>query len=647
MVNSSAGSDKPKLDVITIGRAGVDLYGDQIGGRLEDMGSFAKYVGGSPTNTAIGVARLGLNAALLTRVGNDHMGRFIIEALDREGVDPRGVQIDPDRLTALAILGIRDRETFPLIFYRENCADMGLVTDDIDVEFVRSARAVLVNGTHLSQPGVFAACWKAIETIKAAGGRVIFDIDYRPVLWGLTSKDMGENRFVAAADVTRELQKILPKCDLIVGTEEEIHILGGSTDTMTSLRAIRAGSDALLVCKRGSEGCVAFAGQIPDSLDGGIVGRGFPIEVLNVLGAGDAFMAGFLRGWLQDMPVATCCEYGNACGALVVSRHGCAPAMPSWEELQIFLQGKDWPYRLRDSAYLEHVHWATNRTRDYSELIALAMDHRSQFEDLVAELGTDADRVPAFKSLALHAVERVAGDDRRFGILLDGRFGAPALEQAADLPYWIGRPIEKPGSRPLVFEGSPDVGVRLREWPLHHVVKCLVLYHPDDPKQLRAQQDRQLLRLFDACRATRHELLLEIIASRHGIIDCTTVSRVIEHVYDLGIYPDWWKLEPTEDPVAWENISAAINRRDPFCRGVVLLGLSAPEEELIASFYAAAPFDIVKGFAVGRTIFHGVAAKWLAGDYDDEQAIAALTANFRTLVDAWRVARGACRTEVA
>ncbi|AHJ66515.1 bifunctional 5-dehydro-2-deoxygluconokinase/5-dehydro-2-deoxyphosphogluconate aldolase [Granulibacter bethesdensis] len=646
MVNSSAGSDETKLDVITIGRAGVDLYGDQIGGRLEDMGSFAKYVGGSPTNTAIGVARLGLNAALLTRVGNDHMGRFIIEELDREGVDTRGVRIDPERLTALAILGIRDQETFPLIFYRENCADMGLVTDDIDVDFVQSARAVLVNGTHLSRPNVFATCWKAIEIIKAAGGRVIFDIDYRPVLWGLTSKDMGENRFVAAAEVTRELQKILPMCDLIVGTEEEIHILGGSTDTMTSLRAIRARSDALLVCKRGPEGCVAFAEQIPDSLDGGIVGRGFPIEVLNVLGAGDAFMAGFLRGWLQDRPVATCCEYGNACGALVVSRHGCAPAMPSWEELQIFLQGQDWPYRLRDSAYLEHVHWATNRTRDYSELIALAMDHRSQFEDLVAELGTGVDRVPAFKSLALHAVERVADGDLCFGLLLDGRFGARALEQAADLPYWIGRPIEKPGSRPLVFEGSPDVGVTLREWPLHHVVKCLVFYHPDDPKQLRTQQDQQLLRLFDACRATRHELLLEIIASRHGTIDHTTVSRVIEHVYDLGIYPDWWKLEPTEDPVAWENISAAINRRDPFCRGVVLLGLSAPEEELIASFCAAAAFDIVKGFAVGRTIFHGVAAQWLAGDYDDEQAIAALTANFRTLVDAWRIARSGCKTEV-
>ena len=128
------------LDVITIGRAGVDLYGSQIGGRLEDMGSFEKYIGGSPTNIAAGTARLGLKSALITRVGDEHMGRFIREQLVREGVDVRGVKTDPERLTALVILGIRDQERFPLIFYRENCADMALCEEDIDEGFVAEAR---------------------------------------------------------------------------------------------------------------------------------------------------------------------------------------------------------------------------------------------------------------------------------------------------------------------------------------------------------------------------------------------------------------------------------------------------------------------------------------------------------------------------
>ncbi|MGC1305269.1 MAG: PfkB family carbohydrate kinase, partial [Caulobacteraceae bacterium] len=225
------------LDLITIGRSCVDLYGEQVGGRLEDMLSFAKYVGGSPTNTAIGLARLGLKPGLLTRVGDDHFGRFVREQLVREGVDVTGVKTDGARLTALAILGIRNQVDFPLIFYREDCADMALDAGDVDPVFVGSAGAVLVNGTHLSTPRVAAASRKACELVRAAGGRVVFDIDYRPVLWGLTSRDMGENRFVANAGVTARLQTILPLCDLVVGTDEEVHILGGSTDTLAALRA--------------------------------------------------------------------------------------------------------------------------------------------------------------------------------------------------------------------------------------------------------------------------------------------------------------------------------------------------------------------------------------------------------------------------
>ena len=138
------------LDLITIGRSSVDLYGAQIGGRLEDMGSFDKYIGGSPTNIACGTARLGLKSAVITGVGDEHMGRFIVEQLAREGVKTDGVKTDPNRLTALVLLGIRDQEQFPLIFYRERCADMGLTVEDIDPDFIRSARAVVATGTHLS-----------------------------------------------------------------------------------------------------------------------------------------------------------------------------------------------------------------------------------------------------------------------------------------------------------------------------------------------------------------------------------------------------------------------------------------------------------------------------------------------------------------
>ena len=156
------------LDVITIGRSSVDLYGQQIGGRLEDMDTFGKAVGGSPTNIACGAARLGLRSGLITRVGDEHMGRFIRETLAAEGVDTRGVVTDPERLTALVLLGIRDQTQFPLIFYRENCADMALSEADIDPALIADTRAVVATGTHLSHPRTEAAVLKALRLAREA-----------------------------------------------------------------------------------------------------------------------------------------------------------------------------------------------------------------------------------------------------------------------------------------------------------------------------------------------------------------------------------------------------------------------------------------------------------------------------------------------
>ena len=249
------------VDAVMIGRAGVDLYGEQIGGRLEDMGSFAKYIGGSPTNTSIGAARLGLNTALITRVGNDAMGRFIREELQREGVNTAAVRTDPDRLTALVLLGIRDQVSFPLIFYRENCADMAISVDDIDEALIASARAVVTSGTHFSTPGTKAASLRALELAAKHDAARIIDLDYRPVLWGLADKGDGETRFVSSQSVTSHLQEVLSHMDVVVGTEEEIHIAGGSTDTLEALRSIRAVSQATFVVKLGAQGCVVIEGR--------------------------------------------------------------------------------------------------------------------------------------------------------------------------------------------------------------------------------------------------------------------------------------------------------------------------------------------------------------------------------------------------
>ncbi|MFQ6017372.1 MAG: 5-dehydro-2-deoxygluconokinase [Kiloniellaceae bacterium] len=629
------------LDVICIGRASVDLYGIQVGGRLEDMASFAKYLGGCPANISVGAARLGLKSALITRVGAEHMGRFIREQLEREGVDVSKVVTDPDRLTALVLLGIRDRKTFPLIFYRQNCADMALCEDDIDPEFIAGARAVVVTGTHFSTPTVAVASRRAMTLARESGGKVVFDIDYRPVLWGLTGHGLGEERFVADQAVTAHLQDIMPHCDLIVGTEEELHIAGGTTDTLGAIRKVRELSDALIVCKRGPMGCAAFPADIPDTLDDAVTGPGFPVDVYNVLGAGDAFMSGFLRGWLRDLRLEECCRYANAAGAFAVSRHGCAPAIPSWAELDHFLIRGSEHRELRFDAALNRLHWATTRPCDWPEVCAMAFDHRSQLQALADRHGADHARIGAFKMLALRAARQATGGEKYFGILVDGRFGRDALDAATGTGCWIGRPIELPGAIPLRFEGGRDAAVILAEWPLEHVVKCLVFYHPDDDPALRAEQEGQVASLQEACRATRHELLLEVIAGKSGDVESDTVAAVLSRFYDLGVYPDWWKLEAPADARTWANISGVIKARDPYCRGVLLLGLDAPAERLEAAFALAAAQPLCKGFAVGRTIFGAVAEDWFGGRLDDAGAVDRMARNYRRLIDTWRAYRPA------
>jgi 5-dehydro-2-deoxygluconokinase len=323
------------------------------------------------------------------------MGRFIREELVREGVDVRGVKTDPERLTALVLLGIRDQHRFPLIFFRENCADMALCEDDIDEALIADARAVVATGTHLSHPRTEAAVLKALTLARGHGARTALDIDYRPNLWGLAGHGDGEERFIASAEVTEKLQATLHLFDLIVGTEEEFHIAGGTTDTIAALRAVRAVSDATLVCKRGPMGAAAFSGPIPETLDEGESGPGFPIEVFNVLGAGDGFMSGLLKGWLDGEDWPTALTYANACGAFAVSRHGCTPAYPSWEELRFFLDRGVRTPALRKDPELEQIHWSTNRKGDWPVMRVFAFDHRKQLEDLP---GATTDKIAAFKS---------------------------------------------------------------------------------------------------------------------------------------------------------------------------------------------------------------------------------------------------------
>jgi 5-dehydro-2-deoxygluconokinase len=183
------------------------------------------------------------------------------------------------------------------------------------------------------------------------------------------------------------------------------------------------------------------------------------------------------------------------------------------------------------------------------------------------------------------------------------------------------------------------VGARLIEWPVGHTIKCLAFYHPDDPVELRTEQSEKLRTLHDAARKIGRELLIEIIAGKHGAVTDDTIARGLEELYGLGVKPDWWKLEPQSTSKAWDKIGSVIGKHDPYCRGIVLLGLEAPEQELHRAFTVSAGQKLVKGFAVGRTLFNATAEQWLAGKIGDGQAVDDMAARFASLVGLWRQTR--------
>ena len=633
-------------DVICLGRFAVDFYAQQIGARLEDVTSFAKYLGGSSANTAFGCARLGLKSALISRVGDDALGGFLLEMMRKEGCDVTHVSTDPSRLTGAVVLGIKDKDTFPLIFLRENCADMAIAESDVDESFIARSRALLITGTHFSTTHVDRISNLALDGARKHDVRTVLDIDYRPVLWGLTKRGDGATRYIASDSVTAHLQKMLPRFDLVIGTIEEFNIAGGRSDIMASLAEVRRHTEAVLVVKRGPMGCAVIDGAIPASLDAAFNGSGVSVEVLNVLGAGDAFSAGFLSGWVRGEDYDASARYANACGALVVSRHGCAPAMPTRIELDYFIaNAQDIPRPDRDAA-LVRLHRVTAPRTPRDEVLAFAFDHRNQFFALAQQAGADEARLPRLKQLfvdAIAQVEAARGLHGRIGMLCDDRYGQDALHAATGRGWWIGRPVELPGSNPLVFDRGRSVGTTLVSWPSEHVVKCLVQYHPDDAIENRLEQEAQVRALYDAVQVSGHELLLEIVPPKSLSRARDTVYRAMKRLYNLGIFPEWWKLEPM-DAERWSAVDALIAERDPYCRGVLILGQSAGVDVLAKGFRDARGSVTCRGFAVGRTIFEAPSRQWLAGEIDDDALVRAVRTNFEVLIDAWQEARAPLTT---
>ena len=325
-------------DSLHMGRSSIDLYSNDIGAPFVDIESYAAYVGGSPTNISVGAKRLGLKTALLTAVGEDPVGDFILHFLKNEGVETRFIPRKPAHRTSAVVLGIEPPDKFPLVYYRDNCADINLTIDDVLAAPISDCRVFQFAGTNLSQEPSRSATMLAAELARAAGATVVFDVDFRPDQW---------HDLRAFGVVARSALRLV---DVVIGTEDEIKaaVLSDASQmqlTHSQVSDARVAGDSrsgialmlqlgaqAVVEKIGPEGARIHleAGEVIDA-------PGFPVEVTNILGAGDAFGGGFLYGLVNGWGWYKAARLGNACGAIVVTEHGCANFMPTMAEVEAFV----------------------------------------------------------------------------------------------------------------------------------------------------------------------------------------------------------------------------------------------------------------------------------------------------------------------
>jgi len=331
-----------EFDIVCIGRSSIDLYSDDIGKPFEEITGFSAYVGGCPTNISVGTRRLGLRSALLTGVGKDPVGDFILHFLDNEGVDTSLVATKEGRRSSAVILGIEPPDKFPLVYYRDNCADIEIDIDDVSKIPFDRCRSILVSGTGFSKEPSRSATLYAAERAVAEDVTVVLDVDYRPDQW----PDLRTFGTV--------MRSVLGYVDIVIGTSEEIKAAAFTgkgqakvAHSQVSNYEVEADQEEAieLVLSKGPEVMVLKSGA-----DGSYVYRedqsepehapGFPVEVKNVLGAGDAFASGFIYGFIEGWDWVKCARLGNACGAILVTRHGCANFMPTMEEVEQFTDEK-------------------------------------------------------------------------------------------------------------------------------------------------------------------------------------------------------------------------------------------------------------------------------------------------------------------
>jgi len=323
MYNLTFDAKRP-LDLVLLGRAAIDFNPVDYFQTLAESTTFKKYLGGSPANIAVGLARLGKKCGFFCRVSDDRFGDYVVDEFAREGVDVSRVRrcVNGEKL-GLTFTEILSRDESSILMYRNDIADLSLEPGDIDGEYIQSAKALLISGTSLAQSPSREAALKAATLAQNSGTPIIFDIDYRPYNWG--GKD----------EIALYSAHVAEAADVILGSREEYDLtqalLGKPLGDEETAAYWQSRNAKIVVIKHGKQGSAAYAGGESFRI------KPFPVQALKSFGGGDGYASAFLYGLFEGWSLPDCMELGSASASLLVGAHGCSCFMPTLEEVRAYI----------------------------------------------------------------------------------------------------------------------------------------------------------------------------------------------------------------------------------------------------------------------------------------------------------------------
>jgi 5-dehydro-2-deoxygluconokinase len=600
------------LDVLALGRTYINLEGEQIGSSLKDMSTFKKSVSGTCALVSIGLSRLGLNCALLSKIGQDALGEHIKEAMAFENIDPTLLITDPKNATLIALNNSAFFEHHSLLNLQES---------EIDPGMIGHAKALFLTSDMFVDEASNRAARKAIIAAKDNQTKIILALE----MWPL----MGQHNQQVQA-----LETVLPFCNLIFGYEEEIHILANTQDTYIALTQLREITNATIVMKSATQ-YYAFDGAILNQWQQ--ISRHAQFQAVNFasINAHAAFIASFIHAWLKGEPPANALKLAER-SEQIVEANPMHLGLPTQRLLSyIDSRKEDITDALFHTPYIKHLHYVTTRSRVSCSKFLVNFGYHAQWLKMAEAFNVGEQAVQKAKALLAQGIFSASGKEHPTGIVSDECPSKETILSPIPSNSMIARTLEVANQIPLQFVSGNDMTSTLLKWPHQHVAKVSITYHPDDKYVIRGEQEKALLSLYQACRETGHLLLIEISPPTNSLVTASTLGHIMQRFYELGIYPDWWQFAAPRDQRSWDSLHRVIQDNDPDCLGVFVHTPLCSLDQLGVLFDMISKQPICKGFVLGKTLFQPIIEQWLSQKIADHVLVDHVKPLFHQIINMW------------